>query len=79
MPHLFEMPEADELFALFVPEPEAQRSEAGEKRERFYLLKTSGAPCGIVPGCNLEFARSDDECGDNLYWPENHCRIFGSL
>src|SRR5438105_15421133 len=39
LPMFPEMAEANEFFALLVPEPEAERFEAAEKRERFYLLK----------------------------------------
>src|SRR5256885_17035778 len=39
LPMFPEMSEADEFFALLVPEPQAERFEAAEKRERFYLLK----------------------------------------
>ena len=39
VPHLFQVMEADELFALFVPKSQREGFETGEKCERFYLLK----------------------------------------
>src|SRR2546429_745533 len=39
LPMFPQMAEANEFFALLVPEPEAERFEAAEKGERFYLLK----------------------------------------
>ena len=37
--YLFEMTKPNQLFVLLIPEPERKRSEAREKRKRFYLLK----------------------------------------